>query len=74
MSITSSNVKNIKLNIIEALVNLITQSTDHEEFLVWSMASTTIVAASKLINIQCKVNLGNINSRIPMLFETEEIE
>lgn len=38
------------------------------------MASTTIVAAGKLINIQCKVNLGNINSRIPMLFETEEIE
>ena len=38
------------------------------------MPSTIIVPAGKLINIQCKVNLGNINNRIPMLFETEEIE
>ena len=38
------------------------------------MPNTTIIPAGKLINIQCKVNLGNINNRIPMLFETEEIE
>ena len=56
------------------LVNLISQSTDHDEFLVQSMPSTIIVPADKLINIWCKVNLDNINKRIPMLFETEEIE
>ena len=38
------------------------------------MSRTTIVLAGKLINIQYKFNLGNINNRIPMLFEKEEIE
>ena len=38
------------------------------------MPRTTIVPAGELINIQCKVNLGNINNRIPMLFKTKEIE
>lgn len=38
------------------------------------MSSTTIVRGGKLINIQCKVNLVNINNRIPMLFEKEETE
>ena len=38
------------------------------------MPSTTIVPAGKFINIQCIVNLSNINNRIPMLFETEDIE
>ena len=37
------NVKNIKSNNIKALVNLISQSTDHDKFLVHSMPSTTIV-------------------------------
>ena len=41
---------------------------------VHRMPSTTIVPAGKLINIQCKVNLDNINNRIPTLFETKEIE
>ena len=68
-----SNVKNIKSNDIKALVNLISQSSDHDDFLVHSMPST-IVRAGKLINIQCKVNLVNIKNRIPMLFEKEEIE
>ena len=49
-------------------------STDHDKLLVQSMTNTTIVQAGKLINIQCKVNLGNINNRISMLFETEETE
>ena len=69
-----SNVKNIKSNNIKALVNLTSQSTGHDKFLAHSMPSTIIVPAGKLINIQCKVNLGNINNRIPMLFETKEIE
>ena len=46
-----SNVKNIKSNSIKALVNLISQSTDHDEFLVHSIPSTTTVPAGKLINI-----------------------
>ena len=41
---------------------------------VHRMPSTTIVPAGKLINIQCKVNLDNINNKMPMHFETEEIE
>ena len=69
-----SNVKNIKSNDIKALVNLISQSSDHDDFLVHRMPSTTIVRAGKLINIQCKVNLVNTNNRTPMLFEKEEIE
>ena len=69
-----NNVRNIKSNNIKTLVNLISQSTDHDKFLVRSMPSTTTVPAGKYINIQCKVNLGNTNNRIPMLFETEEIE
>ena len=68
-----SNVKNIKSNNIKALVNLISQSTGQEEFLVHSMPSTTIVPAGKLINIQCKVNLGNINNRIPMLLKQRKL-
>ena len=69
-----SNLKNIKSNNIKAPVNLISQSTDYDEFLVQSMPSITIVPTRKLINIQCKVNLGNINNKIPMLFEREKIE
>ena len=38
------------------------------------MQSTAIAPVGKLIKIQSKVNLGNINNRIPMLFEIEEIE
>ena len=53
---------------------MLSQSTGHDEFLVYIMPSTTIIPAGKLINIQCKINLGNINNRIPMLFETEETE
>ena len=68
------NVKDISSKNIKALVNLISRSTDHDEFLVRSMPSTTIVPASKLISIQCKVNLGNINNRMPMLFEKKETE
>ena len=68
-----SNVKNIKSNDIKALVNLISQSSDHDDFLVHSMPST-IVRTGKLINIQCKVNLVNSKNRIPMFFEKEEIE
>ena len=63
------NIKNIKSNNIEALINLISQLTDHDEFLVHGMPSTTIVPTGKLINIQCKINLGNLNNRIPMLFD-----
>ena len=74
ISSLQSNLKNIKSNNIKSLVNLISQSTGHDKFLVHRMPSTIIVPAGKLINIQCKVNLGNINNRIPMLFETEEIE
>ena len=66
------NIKNIKLNNNAALINLISQLTDHDEFLVHGMPSTTIVPTGKLINIQCKINLGNLNNRIPMLFEIEE--
>ena len=66
------NIKNIKSNNNAALINLISQLTDHDEFLVHGMPSTTIVPTGKLINIQCKVNLGNLNNRIPMLFEIEE--
>ena len=69
-----NNVGNIKSNNIKTLVNFISQSTDHDEFLARSMPSTTIVPAGKFINIQCKVNLSNTNNRIPMLLETEEIE
>ena len=65
-----SNVKNIKSNNIKALVNLISQSTGHES----TQDCSTIVPAGKLINIQCKVNLDNINNKMPMHFETEEIE
>ena len=68
-----SNVKNINSNNIKALVNIISKSAGHEEFLVHSMPSTTIVPAGKLINIQCKVNLGNINSRIPMLLKHRKL-
>lgn len=68
------NIKNIKSNNIEALINLINQLTHHDEFLVHGMPNTTIVPTGKLINIQCKVNLVNINNRTPMLFEKEEIE
>ena len=68
-----SNVKNIKSNDIKALVNLISQSSDHDDFLVHSMPST-IVRTGKLINIQCKVNLVNSKNRIRMFFEKEEIE
>ena len=67
------NIKNIKSNNIEALINLISQLTDHDEFLVHGMPSTTIVPTGKLINIQCKINLGNLNNRIPMLFDQHEI-
>ena len=66
------NIKNIKSNNNAALINLISQLTDHDEFLVHGMPSTTIVPTGKFINIQCKIALGNLNNRIPMLFEIEE--
>ena len=68
-----SNVKNIKSNNIRALLNSIRQLTGHEEFLVHSIPSYTIVPAGKRINIQCKVNLGNISNRIPMLLKQRKL-
>ena len=38
------------------------------------MPSVKIIPAGKLVNIQCKLNLGDTTSKVPMLFETEEIE
>ena len=67
------NVKTIKSNNIKILTKLISQSTGHDKFLLYGMLCNTIVPEGKLINIQCKVNSGNINNRMPMLFETEEI-
>ena len=74
IDLLQNNVNKIKSNNIKALVNLISQSTDHDEFLVQSMPSTTIVPAGKFMNIYCIVNLSNINNRIPIFFETEDIE
>ena len=45
-----SKVKNVKSNNIKTLINLISQSTDHDEFLVHSMASTTILPANRPFN------------------------
>ena len=69
-----SNVKSIKSNNIKALANLVNQSADHGKSLVHSMPSTTIVPAGNLISIQFKINLGNINNKIPIFFETKEFE
>ena len=38
------------------------------------MPSVKIIPAGKLVNIQCKLNLGDTTSKVPMLFEIEEIE
>lgn len=38
------------------------------------MPSATTIPASKLVNIQCKVNLGNTTMKVPMLSETEELD
>ena len=68
------NVGKVESNNIEAAVKLITTSSDDPEVVVHSMSSVTIIPAGKLVNIQCKVNLGNTTSKVPMLFQTEEIE
>ena len=67
-----NNTDNVEFNNIKAVVKLINPEV-YPEVGVHSMPSAKIYA-SKLFNIQCKVNLDNTTSEVSMLFGTEETE